>query len=147
MPRMRGYLEAVEENRRDRGEGTARAKPMTPQTNEPIGHIMVAKPGVADPEGRLGDNDWARSFDVVEVSEAAWMELHRREALDALQVVAEGLVGRWEEAWFSRPALLEAACMRELSRLHPLRHALLHDVAVLARAAEARGSAVIFVIF
>jgi len=123
------------------------SKTMTPQPNETIGHIMVPKPGVTDPAQRLGDEDWARAFDCVEVDEAAWTELHRLGALDALQIFADGLVGRWEEAWFTRPTLLEVTCLRELSRLPVLQHALLWDVAVLARTADARGAAVIFVIF
>jgi len=120
---------------------------MAPKPNETIGHIMVPKPGVTDPAGRLGDVDWARAFDWVEVGEAAWTELHRLGALDTLQLFAEGLVGRWEEAWFTRPALLEVTCLRELSRLPVLRHALLWDVALLARTADARGAVVIFAIF
>ena len=106
-------------------------------------------PKLASPirQAVAGDRRLAQAFDWVEVDEAAWTELHRLGALDELQHFADGLVGRWEEAWFDKPALLEVTCLRELSRLPVLRHALLWDVALLARTADARGAVVIFAIF
>lgn len=111
-----------------------------------IGHVMVPKDGADDIGRRLGEENWEAFFDCVPVPEEAWRELDRMLILDAIQRLADGIVGRSEEAWVKRPDLLAAACRDAFDRVSPETRAFLVEVAGLAKAANARGSVVILAI-
>lgn len=111
----------------------------TKSGGDDVGHFMAQLHLEDDAARRLGEADWADHFESVVVTQAQLRELDDIGILDALQRIADGLVGSFEEALFQDPQALVALCRGSQTRATaPTRH-LLEEVADLAERAAGRG--------
>ena len=118
---------------------------------KPIGHVMVAKDATVDEVLAFTSADWPDFFDSLAITESLWRELEAAGITNdrLIDVPHEGLIDRFEEAWFTpghHDELIDFIG-REIADASPSTKAWLSGLLELAIRARERGVSVFLVVF
>ncbi len=94
--------------------------------------LLLAEPA----DGRLRE---------LEVTSSTWQALVRAGVVDAWQVMAQGLLGPFEEAWFHEPVLAQFVEVARAAVVDAAVRGALDAIVAFALDAQRRGTPVVFV--